>query len=151
MAVDHNSLLMDVMSKVGERHDFKVLFHEKPFKGVNGSGKHNNWSMATDTGVNLLSPGKTPMSNLQFLSFFINTIKAVQEYEEPWSSWSLAENIIKYFDDYKDEYEALSEEDKDYIIDYLQTEIDREENDKFIYEMQMEAYRDYQMEVEINY
>lgn len=82
LAVDHNSLLMDVMSKVGERHDFKVLFHEKPFQGVNGSGKHNNWSMATDTGVNLFSPGKTPMSNLQFLSFFINTIKAVQEYEE---------------------------------------------------------------------
>jgi glutamine synthetase len=82
LAVDHNSLLMDVMSKVGERHDFKVLFHEKPFQGVNGSGKHNNWSMATDTGVNLLSPGKTPMSNLQFLSFFINTIKAVNEYEE---------------------------------------------------------------------
>ena len=82
LAVDHNSLLMDVMSKVGERHDFKILFHEKPFKGVNGSGKHNNWSMATDTGVNLLSPGKTPMSNLQFLSFFINTIKAVNEYEE---------------------------------------------------------------------
>lgn len=82
LAVDHNSLLMDVMSKVGERHDFKVLFHEKPFQGVNGSGKHNNWSLATDTGVNLLSPGKTPMSNLQFLSFFINTIKAVQEYEE---------------------------------------------------------------------
>ena len=82
LAVDHNSLLMDVMSKVGERHDFKVLFHEKPFQGVNGSGKHNNWSMATDTGVNLLSPGKTPMSNLQFLSIFINTIKAVNDYEE---------------------------------------------------------------------
>ena len=82
LAVDHNSLLMDVMQKVAERHDFKVLFHEKPFKGVNGSGKHNNWSLATDTGVNLLSPGKTPMSNLQFLSFFINTIKAVNEYEE---------------------------------------------------------------------
>jgi glutamine synthetase len=82
LAVDHNSLLMDVMSKVGERHDFKVLFHEKPFMGVNGSGKHNNWSLATDTGVNLLSPSKTPMSNLQFLSFFINTIKAVNEYEE---------------------------------------------------------------------
>lgn len=77
LAVDHNSLLMDVMQKVAERHDFKVLFHEKPFKGVNGSGKHNNWSLATDTGVNLLSPGKTPMSNLQFLTFFINTIKAV--------------------------------------------------------------------------
>lgn len=82
LAVDHNSLLMDVMQKVAERHSFKVLFHEKPFKGVNGSGKHNNWSLATDTGINLLSPGKTPMSNLQFLTFFINTIKAVSEYEE---------------------------------------------------------------------
>lgn len=82
LAVDHNSLLMDVMQKVAERHDFKVLFHEKPFKGVNGSGKHNNWSLATDTGVNLLSPGKTPMSNLQFLTFFINTIKAVHDNEE---------------------------------------------------------------------
>ena len=81
LAVDHNSLLMDVMQKVGERHDFKVLFHEKPFKGVNGSGKHNNWSLATDTGINLLGPGKTPMSNLQFLTFFINTIKAVDTYE----------------------------------------------------------------------
>src|SRR5690554_315119 len=82
LAVDHNSLLMDVMQKVAERHYFKVLFHEKPFKGVNGSGKHNNWSLATDTGVNLLSPGKTPTSNLQFLTFFINTIKAVSVYEE---------------------------------------------------------------------
>jgi glutamine synthetase len=81
LAVDHNSLLMDVMQKVAERHDFKVLFHEKPFKGVNGSGKHNNWSLATDTGVNLLSPSKTPMSNLQFLTFFINTIKAVNDNE----------------------------------------------------------------------
>lgn len=82
LAVDHNSLLMDVMQKVAERHDFKVLMHEKPFQGVNGSGKHNNWSLATDTGVNLLSPSKTPMSNLQFLTFFINTIKAVYRYEE---------------------------------------------------------------------
>jgi glutamine synthetase len=82
LAVDHNSLLMDVMQKVAERHDFKVLFHEKPFKGVNGSGKHNNWSLATDTGVNLLGPGKTPMSNLQFLTFFINTIRAVYKNEE---------------------------------------------------------------------
>jgi glutamine synthetase len=73
---------MDVMGKVAERHDFKVLLHEKPFKGVNGSGKHNNWSLATDTGVNLLSPSKTPMSNLQFLTFFVNTIKAVNDYEE---------------------------------------------------------------------
>jgi glutamine synthetase len=82
LAVDHNSLLMDVMEKVAQRHKFKVLMHEKPFAGVNGSGKHNNWSLSTDTGVNLLSPGKTPMSNLQFLTFFINTIKAVQTYEE---------------------------------------------------------------------
>jgi glutamine synthetase len=81
LAVDHNCLLMDVMHKVAERHDFKVLFHEKPFKGVNGSGKHNNWSLSTDTGVNLLSPSKTPMTNLQFLTFFINTIKAVNDYE----------------------------------------------------------------------
>lgn len=82
LAVDHNSLLMDLMGKVAERHNFVVLFHEKPFKGVNGSGKHNNWSLATNTGVNLLGPGSTPMSNLQFLTFFINTIKAVNEYEE---------------------------------------------------------------------
>ena len=82
LAGDHNSLLMDVMDKVAERHDFKVLFHEKPFAGVNGSGKHNNWSLSTDTGVNLLGPGKTPMSNLQFLTFFINTIKAVNDNEE---------------------------------------------------------------------
>ena len=81
LAVDHNCLLMDVMQKVAERHHFKVLFHEKPFKGVNGSGKHNNWSLATDTGINLLSPSKTPMSNLQFLTFFINTIKAVHDNE----------------------------------------------------------------------
>ncbi|MFB9054586.1 glutamine synthetase III [Formosa undariae] len=82
LAVDHNSLLMDLMHKTAERHNFKVLFHEKPFAGVNGSGKHNNWSLSTDTGVNLLAPGKTPMSNLQFLTFFINTIKAVNDNEE---------------------------------------------------------------------
>ena len=82
LAVDHNSLLMDVMEKIAWRHNFKVLFHEKPFAGINGSGKHNNWSLSTDTGVNLLSPGKTPMSNLQFLTFFVNTIRAVHEYEE---------------------------------------------------------------------
>jgi len=82
LAVDHNSLLMDVMEKIAVRHNFKVLLHEKPFAGINGSGKHNNWSLSTDTGINLLSPGKTPMSNLQFLTFFINTIKAVYEYEE---------------------------------------------------------------------
>ena len=82
LAVDHNSLLMDIMPRVAKRHNFKVLTHEKPFKGVNGSGKHNNWSLTTDSGVNLLSPGKTPMSNLQFLTFFINTIKAVNDNEE---------------------------------------------------------------------
>ncbi len=82
LAVDHNSLLMDVMEKIAHRHNFKVLLHEKPFAGVNGSGKHNNWSLTTNTGVNLLGPGKTPMSNLQFLTFFINTIKAVYDYEE---------------------------------------------------------------------
>ena len=81
-AVDHNSLIMDVMSKVADKHNFKVLFHEKPFAGINGSGKHNNWSLATNTGVNLLSPGKTPMSNLQFLTFFVNTIKAVHDYAD---------------------------------------------------------------------
>ncbi|OAB76220.1 glutamine synthetase III family protein [Cochleicola gelatinilyticus] len=82
LAVDHNSLLMDVMDKIADRHNFKVLFHEKPFAGVNGSGKHNNWSLATNTGVNLLGPGSTPMKNLQFLTFFINTIKAVNDHEE---------------------------------------------------------------------
>lgn len=82
LAVDHNSLLMDIMGRVASRHNFKVLLHEKPFAGINGSGKHNNWSLSTDTGVNLLAPGKTPMSNLQFLTFFINTIKAVHENEE---------------------------------------------------------------------
>ena len=81
LAVDQNSLLMDVMRKVAERNDFVVLFHEKPFAGVNGSGKHNNWSLVTDTGVNLFAPSKTPQKNLQFLTFFICTIKAVHEYE----------------------------------------------------------------------
>ena len=81
LAVDQNSLLMDVMRKVAERHDFVVLFHEKPFAGVNGSGKHNNWSLVTDTGVNLFAPSNTPQKNLHFLTFFICTIKAVHEYE----------------------------------------------------------------------
>lgn len=79
LAVDHNQLLMDIMEKVAIRHNFRVLLHEKPFAGVNGSGKHNNWSMGTDTGKNLLSPGKTPKTNMQFLTFFINTIKAVHD------------------------------------------------------------------------
>jgi len=82
VAVDHNSLLMDVMARIAHRHHFHILFHEKPFAGVNGSGKHNNWSLATDTGENLLSPGKNPKKNLQFLTFFVNTIKAVYEYAD---------------------------------------------------------------------
>lgn len=82
IAVDHNSLLMDIMSKVAKRHKLKALMHEKPFAGVNGSGKHNNWSLATDTGVNLLSPGKTPRTNLMFLTFFVNAIKAVNDHAD---------------------------------------------------------------------
>jgi glutamine synthetase len=82
LAVDHNTLLMDVMTRVAKRHNLVVLLHEKPFAGINGSGKHNNWSMATDTGVNLLAPGKTPKTNLMFLTFFVNTIKAVHDYAE---------------------------------------------------------------------
>ena len=76
LAVDHNQLLMDLMDEVANKHGFKVLFHEKPFSGINGSGKHNNWSLQTNTGINLLSPGKNPLANLSFLTFFVNTIKA---------------------------------------------------------------------------
>ena len=79
IAVDHNTLLMDLMNRVARRHHLIVLLHEKPFAGINGSGKHNNWSMATDTGVNLLAPGKTPKTNLMFLTFFVNIIKAVHD------------------------------------------------------------------------
>jgi glutamine synthetase len=79
IANDHNLLLMDVMEKTAARHNFRVLLHEKPFAGVNGSGKHNNWSMATNTGVNLLQPGKNPKSNLRFLTFFVNTIMAIHD------------------------------------------------------------------------
>jgi glutamine synthetase len=82
LAVDHNTLLMDIMTRVAKRHNLKVLLHEKPFAGINGSGKHNNWSIATDTGVNLLAPGKTPKTNLMFLTFFVNTIKAVHDYAQ---------------------------------------------------------------------
>jgi len=82
LAVDHNQLLMDIMKRVARKHKFRVLFHEKPFAGINGSGKHNNWSMATNTGVNLLSPGKNPKTNLQFLTFLVNVIRAVKESNE---------------------------------------------------------------------
>lgn len=76
---DHNQLLMDIMQKIARRHKFRVLFHEKPFAGVNGSGKHNNWSLVTNTGVNVCQPGKNPKSNLQFLTFVVNTLMAVYE------------------------------------------------------------------------
>ena len=82
LAIDHNQLLMDLMDRIAKRHNFKVLLHEKPYAGLNGSGKHNNWSMITNTGKNLLSPGKTPKNNLMFLAFFVNTIKAVYEHAD---------------------------------------------------------------------
>lgn len=80
LANDHNLLVMMIMRKVAAKHHFKVLLHEKPFSGINGSGKHNNWSVSTNTGVNLLSPGKTPRLNLQFLTFLINTLVAVHKH-----------------------------------------------------------------------
>lgn len=82
IAVDHNALLMDVMDRIAKKHNFRVLFHEKPFSKVNGSGKHNNWSLSTNTGKNLLSPGKAPKDNLQFLTFFVNVIKAVHDHAD---------------------------------------------------------------------
>jgi glutamine synthetase len=82
VANDHNQLMMDVMSRVGEKHGLKILFHEKPFAGVNGSGKHNNWSLITDTGVNLYAPTSSAKDNLLFLTFFITTIKAVHEHAD---------------------------------------------------------------------
>jgi glutamine synthetase len=81
VAVDHNLLLMDVMNRISTRHKLQVLFHEKPFAGINGSGKHNNWSLSTDTGENLLSPGENPSENLRFLTFFINVLAALNRYE----------------------------------------------------------------------
>jgi len=82
LANDHNQLIMDVMQKIARRHKFRILYHEKPFSGINGSGKHNNWSLSTNTGVNLYSPGKNPKSNLQFLTFVINTLKAVYDNQD---------------------------------------------------------------------
>jgi glutamine synthetase len=82
LANDHNQLVMDIMQKIARRHKFRILFHEKPFAGINGSGKHNNWSLETDTGVNLYSPGKNPKSNLQFLTFVVNTLKAVYDHQD---------------------------------------------------------------------
>lgn len=82
LGIDQNQLLMDLMDRIARRHQLRVLLHEKPYAGVNGSGKHNNWSLQTDTGKNLLSPGKTPKTNLLFLTFFINTLKALNEYAD---------------------------------------------------------------------
>jgi glutamine synthetase len=82
LAIDHNALLMDLMDKVAERHNLKVLFHEKPFAGINGSGKHNNWSMSTNTGVNLLAPSSKPKETLRFLTFLVNVIKAVHDHAD---------------------------------------------------------------------
>ena len=82
VAVDHNQLTMEIMKKVAEKHDFVCLLHEKPFAGINGSGKHNNWSMSTNTGMNLLDPGKTPAENVQFLVFLAAVIKAVDDYAD---------------------------------------------------------------------
>ncbi|WP_027420168.1 glutamine synthetase III family protein [Crocinitomix catalasitica] len=79
IANDHNLLLMDLMEKIAVKHNFRVLLHEKPFAGINGSGKHNNWSLGTNNGINLLQPGKNPKSNLRFLTFFVNTIKAIYD------------------------------------------------------------------------
>ena len=80
LAVDQNMLIMGVMKKIARKHGFRVLLHEKPFEGINGSGKHNNWSLSTNTGVILLAPGKDPMSNLQFLTFFVNVLMAVKRH-----------------------------------------------------------------------
>ncbi|CAG5016406.1 Glutamine synthetase [Dyadobacter sp. CECT 9275] len=82
LAIDHNALLMDLMQKVGDRHNFQVLFHEKPFAGINGSGKHNNWSLSTDTGINLLAPTSKPKENLRFLTFLLNVVKAVHDHAD---------------------------------------------------------------------
>ncbi len=82
LAADHNLLIMDLMKRIARHHNFRVIFHEKPFRDINGSGKHTNWSLLTDTGVNLLAPGKTPRTNLQFLTFLVNTVKAVYEHSD---------------------------------------------------------------------
>ena len=79
ISTDHNQLVMEIMKKVAKRHNLECLLHEKPFAGVNGSGKHNNWSMGTDDGINLLDPGKTPHENIQFLFVLACIIKAVDE------------------------------------------------------------------------
>lgn len=93
---DHNQLLMDIMKHIARRHKFAVLFHEKPFKGISGSGKHNNWSLETDTGVNLFSPGKNPKGNFQFLTFIVNVVAAVQKNQD-----LLRASIMTYSNSYR--------------------------------------------------
>jgi len=96
LAVDHNQLVMHVMEKVAKRHNLTVILHEKPYSGINGSGKHNNWSMSTNTGENLLSPGKTPKSNLRFLTFLVNVVKAVDTHADLLRSYiASAENDLR--------------------------------------------------------
>lgn len=96
LANDHNQLLMDIMKKIARRHRFKVLFHEKPFAGINGSGKHLNWSLRSDDGVNLFSPGKNPKSNLRFLCFVVNTLKTVYDHQDLLrASISSANNMLR--------------------------------------------------------
>ncbi|MCP4121345.1 MAG: glutamine synthetase type III [Bacteroidetes bacterium] len=93
LAIDHNLLLLDVMDRMSSKHKLKVLTHEKPFEGLNGSGKHNNWSLRTNSDRNLLSPGPTPRTNLQFLTFFLNTIAAINKYERLiWAGLTSAGN-----------------------------------------------------------
>lgn len=82
LANDHNQLIMDIMKRIARKHKFRVVFHEKPFKGINGSGKHSNWSLTTDTGVNLFSPGKNPKTNMQFITFLLNVMKAVYKHQD---------------------------------------------------------------------
>ena len=82
LANDHNQLMMDLMKRIARKHSFQVLLHEKPFASVNGSGKHNNWSMTTDTGINLLSPAKNPKGNMLFLTFLVNVMMAVYKHQD---------------------------------------------------------------------
>jgi glutamine synthetase len=96
VANDHNQLMMDVMGRVAEKHSLKVLFHEKPFAGLNGTGKHNNWSLITDSGVNCFAPSSSARDNLLFLTFFVNTIKAVHDYAD-----LLRASIATYGNDYR--------------------------------------------------
>ncbi len=125
VANDHNQLLMDLMDRVARRHGFRVLFHEKPFAGINGSGKHMNWSLATNTGINLLNPGKTPHTKLAFLTFFVNVIKAIND----WTDLVRASIASDGNDLRLGGHEAPPAIISVYIGDHLQKVIDRLEQD----------------------